>query len=181
MKDINEHYSKRYFDTRHFIAWRADAVARAIVEIFKPESVVDAGCSIGDIVAALQRLDVGAFGIDGACEAGYQFLGAPGTFQLKDMRETMVSPGRFDLCCCFDVLTVVEQKYKRTFIRNLQKLSDKILIGVPETERDLIRALFLSAGYTEGSMDAFRAKLESLKSKPAVKGIYYNTLLFEKA
>ena len=183
MKNINTHFNKQYFESRKHIAWRGDVVAQAIIDSFKPESVVDVGCSIGDIVAGLQKAGVQTVrGIDGAFEAGRQYVGPPKSFVYRDMRKAKgISMGVFKLCICFEVFQYIEQKYHQTFIRNLQRLSNKILISVPEELEPAVELHMVSNKFRKKDILAFRAPLEHLKSKPAIKGIYHNTMYFERA
>jgi len=182
-KNINEHYDKKYYDGRHYIAWRAGLVAQAIVDAFNPSSVIDVGCAIGDITAALAAAGVQVTGIDAADEAERQYAGPQGTFYKHDLRYQLSIHNRCDLCICFDTLVVVEPQYQKVFMRNLMSMSDNILIGVPfdnEEMRTLVIRYFESKGYTLSPCGKFKQALEDIKNKQAVKGIYYNTLYFRK-
>ena len=184
MRNINKHFNKQYFESREHIAWRGDVVAETILA-FCPgtDSLVDVGCGTGDILAGIRKLKPGVYlqGIDGAIEAKKQYMGSVGTFLLRDMCKAKgVSLNYFEVCICFEVFQYIEPQYQKTFMRNLQRLSNKILISAPEELQATVRRYMVENKYHEKSVTKLREQLETIKHKPAVKGIYHNSMYFEK-
>lgn len=64
-KDLQRLYDEKYFATRRRPPmWKRRA--EFIVEKFNPKTVLDIGCSWGELVKSLNDLNVSAFGIDGS-------------------------------------------------------------------------------------------------------------------
>ena len=184
MKNINTHFDKKYFESRKHIAWRGDVVAEAILN-FCPgiNRLVDVGCGTGDILAGIQKAKPSVLlqGIDGAIEAGKQYMPKHPTFLMRDMRKAKgVLFGCFEVCCCFEVFQYIEQANQNSFLRNLTRLSNSILISAPDELKSAIQVYMISNKYREKDISAFRASLEHLKDKQAIKGIYYNSMYFER-
>jgi hypothetical protein len=134
--DIAKRFDSEYMRKRLHIAWRGSIIAQAIYDALKPTSVVDVGCSVGDILKGLADLGVETVGIEGSTACISHFLSDESHLLIRDLRQpwdwtdafaSKITRQRFDLCLCFEVLSILDQKYHEVAIQNLTQLSDHIL------------------------------------------------------
>lgn len=107
-------------------------VAQHIVDTYHPKTVLDAGCALGYLVAALRDLGVEAYGIDVSEYAISQVREDVKPFcavgSLTDQLPDEL-PGKYDLVTCIEVLEHLSVEDGRTAIGNLCKYSDQILFS----------------------------------------------------
>jgi len=187
MNDINEHYNQDWFAKRLFISWRAVPVCRALDNVFHPSSVVDVGCAIGDLVKGFIDMGIGCMGIDAAPGLlPFYMADRDVTLFMHDMRKALpMGVERYDLCTCFDVYSVIDEHHRKRFLRNLTKLSGRVLVGVPFDDAHMRAEVADTMSMYRFRRDmsyeaALKEELEPIKNKQAIKGIYYNTLYFRK-
>jgi hypothetical protein len=129
MKPLEDIYKGGFFKVRHKLSWRAPYVCQAIVEVLKPESVIDVGCGIGDYVDGFQKLGITSAGIEGS--DNFKKFQVPGTLVFQnDLRRAIKVPNnmRFDLAMSFEVAEHIEPEYSDIYTLNLTELSDQVLI-----------------------------------------------------
>ena len=144
MSNRYEIYDQQYYE--HTIArdsavpytdagfWGANfaEMAKRIVQTFHPKTVLDAGCALGYLVAALRDLGVEAYGIDIS------------EYAISRVREDIrpfcvmgsltdplpaVLPQKYDLVVTIEVLEHLTAEDGRAAIRNLCGLSDRVLFS----------------------------------------------------
>ena len=117
--DGNEHiadpsarYEKYYHSDgvapKMMVAW--DAIAITLIEHFRPDTVIDLGCSGGGLVKRLIAHGVAAVGVDGSKTS----LEVCKDIMIHDLRikdGIPWTPGSFDLVTCGDVAEHLEPQY----------------------------------------------------------------------
>jgi hypothetical protein len=122
-------YKGGFFKNRHKMMWRVPIFCDAVIDVFRPESVIDMGCAIGDFVKGLADKGITSLGVEGsiACKP---FLVSPAVI-FKDLREPL-NPGfnfPFDLCMCLEVAEHIEPEYSTMLVKNLCSVSSNVLIS----------------------------------------------------
>ena len=107
-------------------------IADAVVNIYNPKTILDAGCACGHLVAALRERGVAAYGVDFSeyaisqarkdirpyCKARSLAEDIPGEF-----------PKKYDMIFCIEVLEHMTDQDGREAIARLTRLSDTILFS----------------------------------------------------
>ena len=116
-------------------------MAKDIVEKLNPRTVLDAGCALGYLVAALRDLGVEAYGVDiseyaiANVREDIRPYCAVGSL-LEPLPEVL--PRKYDLVLSIEVLEHLTAEDGKTAIRNLCQYSDKILFSSsPEDFEDI--------------------------------------------
>jgi len=194
MKALEEIYRGGFFKNRHRLNWRVPIVCDAIMKVFKPKSVMDVGCAIGDYVNGFLNKGIDSYGIEGS-EAAKPFLVTPETHVVfTDLRSLFYYRYKYcDLVLCFEVAEHIEPEYTNVFMRNLTRMGDKILVTaagpgqgghyhVNCQEPQYWIDLFSDKGYQLNSevMEAMKKEWEPWKNKKGMNAYYQNLLYFEK-
>ena len=74
----------------------APGVAKAIVKVFNPESVIDLGCGMGLYIRELAKLGIRVRGYDNSRYAIDNSLSGSGTVYPHDLRDLLRSNRRYD-------------------------------------------------------------------------------------
>jgi 2-polyprenyl-3-methyl-5-hydroxy-6-metoxy-1,4-benzoquinol methylase len=122
--DENEHWT-RFFG----------AVADAIVTQLHPETVLDAGCAKGFLVAALRERGVEASGFD---ISEHAIEGAPDAARPYVRTGSLTEPieGRYDLITCIEVIEHLDPADATVAVANLAASSDVLLLSSTPGDRD---------------------------------------------
>jgi hypothetical protein len=193
MKPLNEIFTFRYFKHRKGLSWRTAIICSAIAEVFKPATVVDVGCSIGDFVNAFLDLGIDAYGIDGAT-ACFDYLCIPKELvTLADLREPQDWQREYDLALCFEVAEHIEKESADTFLSNLTALADHIIFTAARPgwaghhHVNLQRNYywiekFEKLGYIQdySTEDLLRSFWFEWRTEPGIKAIYENLIYVSK-
>ena len=103
-------------------------VADNIIRQLEPETVLDAGCAKGFLVAALAERGVDATGVDISEYAVEQAVsGAKGRVRSGSLVEPL--EGRWDLVTCIEVLEHMSPAETQRAIDNLCSVTDRILLS----------------------------------------------------
>lgn len=200
MIPIEQIYGGGFFKRRYKIAWRAPIVCSTIKEIFKPETALDVGCAIGDLVLGFTQSGVRGYGLEGSYEALPYLLCEKERIVFHDLRLPILSlpiefPTRFDVVTCFEVAEHIDPEYVDIFIWNLQALAGKWIIisaappgqggyhhvncQVPEYW--ILRMSKHGFVVRPDARDALKSKWELWKKKDGIRAFYNNLLVFERS
>jgi hypothetical protein len=193
-RKLENQYKKTFFKNRQRLKWRAPIVCGAIVNILKPEKLIDVGCATGDLIAEFLAMKIDAYGIEGSCNCR-EYLECPGerVFTL-DLRVPIVSIlNRYDLATCFEVAEHIESDYSDIFVDNLTMLSERIILSAAQPGQggrchwncqpaEYWNEKFLQRGYYYNNIivKALRAEWSAWRKQPGIKAYYENLLYFEK-
>jgi hypothetical protein len=124
-------YSAEFFD-RH--AARAISSAREIVpvviEMVRPNSVVDIGCGIGSWLSVFIEHGVeDVLGVDGAYVDRSQLLIPQHCFQNHDLERPLALSRRFDLAMSLEVAEHISPAHADAFVQSLASLSGFVLFS----------------------------------------------------
>ena len=132
-----EDYGQRYYETYSGGDYHGDAehwrgffggVADALVSLFGPERLLDAGCAKGLLVEAFVDRDVDAFGIDISDHAVAE---APDSVRDRLTVGSLVDPleGRFDLITCIEVLEHMDPSGADMALDHLTSATDCVVFS----------------------------------------------------
>jgi SAM-dependent methyltransferase len=98
-------YNAQFYELlREITSASAAIVVPIVMNLIRPESVVDIGCGIGIWLRAFSEAGVGrVLGWDGAYVDRDLLAIAPGCFQEADLEYPLSIPGGFDLACSLEV------------------------------------------------------------------------------
>jgi len=182
MDKINKHFTSEYMAKRLHLIWRGPIVCQIIKELLKPKSVIDFGCSVGDLVKGFIEIGVNAIGVDGSEGAREHFIAPAENFILHDLTKPLYKI-KADLLVSFEIYFLLIPDERIKFVKNVGRCCNRALISAPvELQEGLLKAMRLQNFYqvlmpTKKLQD----NLEDIKHKAAVKGIYHNTMYFERA
>jgi SAM-dependent methyltransferase len=111
-------------------------LASAILELFHPRSVIDFGCGSAGVLASLQARGVNVMGLEGTenCIPALQIDAS--RVLIADLRTVVSLPKKFDLAFSFEVAEHIEEEFASTFVDNLCRASDTILISAAPPGQD---------------------------------------------
>lgn len=204
MYNLNDAYTKKFFNKRVSMAWRAPFITQAIISVLQPKSLIDFGCGNGDIINDFIKKGVNAYGVEGTVNSipALKAMGLAVTdgnslsddnrVLINDLRKPIALEKKFDLALSFEVAEHIEEKYTDTFINNLIKASDRILItAAPSGQKGLHHVncqtqgwwmtKFIKNGYKYGIDEVMKIRLQwSQTGKAKRNGIklYYKNLLY---
>lgn len=103
-------------------------VAPLIMDLVRPQSVVDVGCGRGLWLTAFQKLGVrDVFGLDGL--PAESSLLRSHQYQRVDLRQPLVVPRRFDLGLCLEVAEHLPARSAGRFVAELVAVAPVILFS----------------------------------------------------
>jgi SAM-dependent methyltransferase len=107
-------------------------IAPVIIELIKPESVIDIGCGLGTFLRVFKEQGVkDIIGIDGVwCDKKLLFENIdPSEFIEKDLNQPFRLERLFDLVICLEVAEHLSQERAESFVEDLISLGDVILFS----------------------------------------------------
>ena len=173
-------FDSNYMRKRKYLAWRAPIICSAIKKVFHPTSVVDFGCSIGDLVHGFNEIAIPAIGFDSS-EDLFDWSEPETPIFIQDITQPLPTHSCFDLSLCVEVLRFIPDEKFEGLLYNLYNHSKRVLIGYGgDRKKQLIERMnvygfILSVG---DEMTLLRAQLEPWKTKPAVKALYHGGMYF---
>ena len=181
MDKINNHFTREYMAKRLHLIWRGPIVTKIINDILKPKSVIDFGCSVGDLVKGFLDIGIPAKGVDGSEGAREHYIAPAESFVLHDLTKPLYNQ-KADLLISFEIYFLLSYNDRIKFIKNVARVCKRALISAPDELKDGLRDTMALHGFkqiTEPTIQ-IRAQLEDIKHKAAVKGIYHNNMYFER-
>jgi hypothetical protein len=168
-------------------------MCKGIIDIWHPKTLIDVGCSIGDLVKEYLDKGIDARGIEGnpAC---IKYLVCPtDRVIIHDLTKPMDTLPIVDVATCWEVCEHIEPEYIDIFINTLVLLSNTLVISIccygPTTK--LHPSVFpISFWLKRFEQRGFhrkpekelllREKWETIKGRGAVKEQYKNLIIFER-
>jgi len=124
-------YDEPYFTMRLKPDWisGAEGIAKGILDVLHPKSVVDCGCALGTEIAYLERHGVKVKGLDGGSWA----IKHRQTDKVEqwDLRVPYPWKQKWDVCTCFETIEHINAKFEDVLLTNLTNASDVVAISVP--------------------------------------------------
>ena len=172
-------FTSEYMRKRRYLAWRAPIICSAVKRVFRPTSVVDFGCSIGDLVKGFNDISVPAIGFD-LCKELFDWSHYETPIIVQDIAEPLPTQSVFDLALCLEVLRFIPDEKLEGLLHNIYCHSKRVLIGYGGDRKENIIERMIKFGFTvsKSEMDLLRTHLEPWKTKPAVKALYHGGMYF---
>jgi len=192
MKPLVDIYKEGFFKKRNSLLWRVPVVCEPIVKEFKPYSIVDVGCGVGEYVMGFFGLGVHfSYGIEGSENCLPYIVVSNKYISIQDLRIEFDLKKSFDLAMSFEVAEHIEPEYADQYLDNLTRLSDRILLtAAPPGQsghyhvncqpKEYWIEKFNLLGYANIQERAERVKEAWLpwKHRKEIYGGYYNNLLY---
>lgn len=124
-------YSSKFYST-HAAGSKQSAmeIVPMIVDLLKPQSVIDIGCGIGTWLSVFRELGVEtAKGVDGDYVNKGELLIPHEDFTGFDLREWFESSRKYDLAISLEVGEHIEKEHSDTFVDTLTGLSDVVMFS----------------------------------------------------
>jgi len=161
-------YDNAFFERQKNNSYEsAKIIVPLVMDIFRPQSVVDVGCGVGAWLKVFQENGVEDFiGLDGKYVSGENLMIPENRFFAQDLSREFSLNRKFDLAISLEVAEHIKKRRARVFIKNLAGLSDIILFSaaIPhqggthhynEEWPGYWRRMFVDLGYDW--LDPFRA------------------------
>lgn len=177
---MNE-WNEDFFKKRHHIAWRAKPICDAIMSQYRPRSVVDIGCSIGEFVKEFLDRGIDTHGIEVTKDVLPYILFPKSNIHFMDIRYYHMPPiDKADLALCFMVVGRLDKQYWDAISANLAQYSDTVITVVEEM--NLWSFHMGMEGYMEkkDKAEAIKQKLEPWKDKTAIRSFWNCLQVFKK-
>ena len=192
MKPLEDIYKASFFKNRHKLSWRVPYVCDAIIKVFRPASVIDIGCGIGDYVKGFQERNLVSYGVEGSDNCLNYLVIHARSIIIHDLREPILVRS-FDLVVCFEVLEHIEPEYTNILVNNLTSLSDRILVSAAPPgqgghyhvncqHKQWWEDTFKEQGYSRvlDVENDIRNEWAPVKHKKEMSAYYNNLLYFQK-
>lgn len=172
-------FTEQYFRKRKYLAWRAPIICAAIKKVFSPTSVIDFGCSIGDLVKGFNDLGVVSIGVDSA-PALFEWSHPETPILLHDITEPLPTLSRFDLALCIETIRFIPEEKLGSLIHNFRSRSSRVLLGYAGDRKSYVIKAMQCCGYilTSDCIQPLKRELEMWKTKPAIKALYHGGMYF---
>jgi SAM-dependent methyltransferase len=188
--NLKQVYHSQFFHVRLKLAWRIPYVCNGLYEVFRPRSVVDVGCAIGEYVHYFaHKKGIVAKGIEGSPRAK-DFMAKDTDVEFLDLRKPRLYFGRFDLAICLEVAEHIEPEFSGIFVDNLSWLSDIIVLTAAPPGQEGYGHVncqpqtywvkkFDSIGYNlaEGYIMKLKRQWEQIAKDRKEMRMYYNNLM----
>ncbi len=108
----------------------ADNVVPLLIELFRPESVVDVGCGTGLWLSTFYRRDVTeVLGIDGPWVSSEQREIPEAAFLEHDLNQPIHMDRNFDLALCLEVAEHLPERSARPLVESLTRLAPIVVFS----------------------------------------------------
>jgi len=181
LSDIEQKFTKKYMFTKTYIAWRKDIICDAIYNVLKPKSLIDVGCSIGELVQGFKERGVEAKGLDGSRNILEYLKCDINDVMFEDLSEHIELNFKYDVATCFEVFGILPQEHREQAVKNLCGFSDRVLVACEEKYMNEVRDYMTDNYYLEFPVMAIKIKHqvpEKWRGKDAVSKIYNGLACF---
>ena len=117
-KDIDFLYNKEFQSPYLNITW-PHQFCSIVMEEFRPLSVIDFGCSFGNILAPYEERGVEILGLEGSKVAKEYLKIKRENFLLFDLRHPYRGTKKYDLCLCLEVAEHINEKYSDILVESI--------------------------------------------------------------
>jgi 2-polyprenyl-3-methyl-5-hydroxy-6-metoxy-1,4-benzoquinol methylase len=178
---MDKKFDSHFHAKRKHIAWRAEAIATQIVKQFSPKSVVDIGCSIGDILAELKKHGVIIQGIDASQEVMPYLMIPQDEFTVQDITEIPLAHRKHDIALCFMVIDHLPISQWNRAAQFLKAMSDVVVTVVSENQQKWT-TIMRKNKFIEDKVagEEFRLALQPLMDKTAVRSFQFAQVFRKK-
>ena len=198
MKPLSDIYKNSFFGKRNKLQWRVNPLCSAVIKTFgltQMDSIVDAGCAIGDFIKGFKDAGLTAYGLEGSISA-FDFLVTDDIY-LVDLRE-LISENHYiseflSAAISLEVAEHIEPEFAQNYVKNLCFFSNHILISAAPPgqkghhhvncqPKEYWEDLFKQEGFKRSpeKEEIFRNELKDFKKKKGLSGYYNNVLIFER-
>lgn len=184
-------YDDAFFDNRRS-GYREEAyrrMAQTIVELFRPQSIIDVGCGDGSLLRYLCVYNVACQGIEGS-DAGVKRCLEAGIPVIKmDLRwpNTKQIGRHFEMAICLEVAEHIPSDYAEELIKCLCQLADRIIFSAAqpgqggeghlnEQPLEYWEAIFNKCGYRRN--ETLTVRLREIWCKENVPSFYWKNVQF---
>ena len=188
-----ELYDDAFFKKRTTYRKRAPLMIKGIIELCHPLSFVDCGAALGDLVQEAINQNIDGWGIEGnpAC---FPYIQCPkDKMMILNLAEPIQLDRKFDVLTTLEVAEHIEEQFVDTFIQNICKLSDVLVISIcdygPTTKiHPTVKShswwipKFNTLGFERHPEDEvlLKQKWDAIKTWPAVKEAYRNLIVLKR-
>ena len=101
------------------------------MQLFRPSSVVDFGCGLGNFVQAFKKLGAEVRGLDGEWAKQHPLfkITNESEFQLADLELPVVVSKKYDIALCLEVAEHLSPSSADGLVNSLAKASDRIVFS----------------------------------------------------
>jgi hypothetical protein len=171
-------FTQTYFRKRKYLAWRAPIVCSAIKRALHPTSVIDFGCSIGDLVWSFNEMGVPTIGFDVSPNV-FHYSNPECPIIIHDITQPLPTQSKFDLAICIEVIRFIPELDLPGLIENFSTNATRVLIGYGGERIGQVIYQMEYHGWKQKPIDRLTSRLEQWKHKPAIKALYHGALYFE--
>jgi SAM-dependent methyltransferase len=101
-----------------------------VLNLVKPQSVIDVGCGIGTFLAVLQKMGLqDVMGVEGAWLNPQMLEVDKQLVQIADLEKPLYINRKFDMAICLEVAEHLQESSAATIVQSLVGLSDIILFS----------------------------------------------------
>lgn len=158
-----------YSDRDSLTRTSAEVVVRMLLDLFRPESVVDLGCGVGTWLSTFERMGCREIvGFDGAYVNKELLEIPPECFRPTDLSSPIRIERKFDLAMSLEVAEHLDSQYAQQFVGSLTQFAPVVLFSaaipfqgglhhVNEQWPDYWSDIFKAQGFV--CIDALRSRL----------------------
>jgi len=117
-RDLDYLYNEGFHDPYLDVTW-PEEFYDIISGEFNPSSIIDFGCSFGNILSPFEKKGIEIFGLEGSKVAKKYLKIKQENFLLFDLRKPYKDNRKYDLCFCFEVAEHIKEKHSDTLIGSL--------------------------------------------------------------
>lgn len=174
-------FDRRYFEKRRHLASRAPLVCQALCRSLRPTSLIDVGCSIGDLVRGFLDLGVDAYGCDRHIFRD-MLLFPVSRYINADVCGEVMMPKWFDVAMCVEVLGVVPERSFSRIASNLSCMADRLVVCADPVIRAPFDRLLGVLGFDrmEEKEREIREELDEYKRKMSIKAFWYGLSVWRR-
>lgn len=192
---LGDIYKGSFFSRRKSLVWRAPIVCNAVIKAFNLQtnnSIIDAGCAIGEYVDWFQKNGYRSIGIEGSINAIDYLL--TDSVEIDDLRRKLVGYKRYSVCMSLEVAEHIEEKYAHQYAANLALLSNQVLLtAAPKGQgghyhvncqpKEYWIAMFNTLSYTrdKSKEEIFKDALNPFKHRKEIASYFNNALIFKRS
>ncbi|MEM2293577.1 MAG: methyltransferase domain-containing protein [Candidatus Bathyarchaeia archaeon] len=127
--DLDVIYDERYFLMRKLWKSEVNKIVDVLYEEFRPDSVIDFGCSIGLYLLRFKEYGCKVLGVEGSSFARKHSVIDPNLIILHDLRDPLILDRKYDMALCLEVAEHIHEFYENIFLDNICSAADVIVFS----------------------------------------------------
>ena len=120
---MENNFDANFFKKRVHLIWRAAPITNMIMSYFKPKTMIDLGCSIGEFIREFECNGVESCGVELSQEVTPFLLCPKSSIFFKDLTKPLKINDSFDIALCFMVVGRLPESKWGAVAKNIKKLS----------------------------------------------------------